>query len=120
MVERSSNRRIVMMAVERRDASILIPIIERYVKRGCIVYTDGWRGYSSLSAHDYIHFTVNHRHHFVDPFTGVHTNTIEGNWAALKRNVAPRCFNIGFVERHLLRFMIVRNGKCGLKTILDL
>ncbi|KAG0441559.1 hypothetical protein DMUE_0961 [Dictyocoela muelleri] len=98
-----------MIAVERRDASTLIPNIERYVKRGSIVYTDGWRGYSSLSAHGYIHFTVNHRNHFVNPFTGVHTNTIEGNCAAFKRHVAPRCFSIGLVERHLLSFMIVRN-----------
>jgi hypothetical protein len=31
-----------------------------------------------------IHVTINHRHHFVDPVTGVNTQRIESNWHATK------------------------------------
>jgi hypothetical protein len=35
----------------------------------------------------YTHETVNHSQYFKDPNTGVHTNSIEGTWKGLKRNV---------------------------------
>ena len=36
------------------------------------------------------HETVNHSLHFVDPDTGVDTNTIKGIWNGLKIGIPPR------------------------------
>ena len=71
MVERTPERRIVL----------------RHVHPGSVIYTDGWKGYENLKE-KFIHATVNHSLHFVDPLTGVHTNTIEANWAPLKKTFA--------------------------------
>ena len=67
----------------------LLEVIRTYVAAGSIVYTDCWRGYSAVSA-EYAHFQVNHSMHFVDPDTGIHTNSIEGFWNGLKLQVPPR------------------------------
>ena len=72
----------------RRSADVLLPLIQQFVLPGTIVHTDGWRAYSSLSQNGlYAHGTVNHTLHFVDPLTGVHTNTQEGLWHHLKMSV---------------------------------
>jgi len=63
--------------VEKRDRKTLLPIIEREVEIGITILSDQWRAYSSLKDHGFIHQTVNHTEHFVDPNTGAHTQTIE-------------------------------------------
>ena len=34
---------------------------------------------------------VNHSENFVDPYTGAHTNTIEGVWNAVKKKLKRMC-----------------------------
>ena len=47
---------------------------------GSIVHTDLWRGYRHVENIEMVHRTVNQSQYFA----GVHTNTIEGSWAAIK------------------------------------
>ena len=56
------------------------------------------------------HKTVNHSKQFKDPVTGVHSNTIEGNWSAIKRQTPVRCRTRSLVPLYLVRFMLNRNS----------
>ena len=67
-----------MQIVERRNAETLLPIIQRHILPGSIVYSDQWAAYNRVGNIAGIeHHTVNHSLHFVDPVTGVHTQNIE-------------------------------------------
>lgn len=82
---------------------------------GSIVRTDMWKGYGFLDEDlEYSHEEVNHSLHFKDPVTGVHTNTIEGTWSALKRSIAMRYRTGNVIEKHLLEFIWRRKHKGNL------
>ena len=89
----------------------LDPIISNVVKRNSIIHTDCYKGYSNLKNMFFNHLTVNHSRNFKDPNTGVHTNTIEGNWCSIKRKIPYRCRTKDLVSLHLVKFMLRRNHK---------
>jgi hypothetical protein len=70
--------------VEKRDRATLLPIIQREVEVGSTIHSDEWRAYSNLSDHGYVHKTVNHQLHFIDPETGANTQSIESTWRRVK------------------------------------
>ena len=74
----------------KRDADTLLPLISRWILPGSVVYTDEWAAYNELTAAGYTHHSVNHSIQFVDPATGVNTNTQEGMWAHVKKTVIGR------------------------------
>jgi transposase len=81
-----------MVPVLRRRAIDLLPNIQRYILPASIVVTDEWRAYRQIRimqhrALMYRHLTVNHRHYFVDPATGIHTQRIENKWGQWKSEV---------------------------------
>ena len=105
-VERSDERKMFAKVINNRSARTLLDVISSHVLPGSIVYTDLWKGYSQLENQlSMEHFTVNHSRTFVDPSTGVHTNTIEGTWNAVKFSIAPRNRTRNSVEGHLLEFI---------------
>lgn len=110
MVERTPERKVVFIAIEKRDKNTLHKLINKHVIKGSLVYTDGWRGYYGLDEYGYKHFSVNHSLNFVDPVSGVHTNTIEGNWSPLKRFVPVRCRTKRKIIFYLTCWMLRRNN----------
>lgn len=88
---KNEDKIIFLVPIKTRDAINIDKIIEKYVKKGTAIYTDKWRRYSNLKNTGYKHRTVNHKKHFKNPETGVHTNTIEGTWNGLKQSITPRC-----------------------------
>ena len=60
-VDRNTNQCFLISCPNnRRGAEVLLPLIERWVLPGSIVYTDEWGGYNQLTARGYTHDTVNH------------------------------------------------------------
>lgn len=73
-----------MVPVHRRRAIDLLPHISTYIRPGSTIGSDKWRAYRRIRILQhrglmYRHLTVNHRHHFVDPLTGFHTQLVEKN-----------------------------------------
>ena len=85
-IERGTTKSF-MIVVADRSAATLIPIIQTYILPGTLIISDEWRAYSSLSSLGYQHQTVNHSQNFVDPGTGAHTNSVEGYWSCVKRQM---------------------------------
>lgn len=79
----------VMMVVATRDAATLLPIIQRHVRPGTIIWSDQWAAYNRVQhlASVAQHETVNHSIEFVNPTTGVHTQNVESYWSRAKMKI---------------------------------
>ena len=106
MVEK---KRIVLLAIDNRTKSMPEEKIKKYIKQGSTIYTDCWKGYNSLENNEFLHRTVNHSKEFVNKDDNTHTNTIEGNWCAIKLQVPLRGRNRDLISLFLVRYMILRN-----------
>lgn len=80
---------IFIVECSKCDKATLQRLILQHVAPGTHILTDGWAAYRDLDQIGYTHAWVNHDKHYVDPETGVHTNTIESWWFAIKRTL-PR------------------------------
>jgi transposase-like protein len=100
-VERTDARRVFVIPVESRDSLTLQRVVHTHVHAGSVVYTDLWKGYSWLNDRPYYsHGSVNHSRCFKDEATGVHTNTVEGTNAGIKRMIPVRSrVRLGMEER---------------------
>ncbi|KAM0685633.1 BTB And C-terminal Kelch [Conglomerata obtusa] len=82
-------------------------------------FTDCWRG--CAGACDYVreHQTVNYTLGFINHDNGVYTNTIEGNWSAIKALIPRRYRNKKCLSTWLQYFMFKKNvnGDCMLNFI---
>jgi hypothetical protein len=76
--------------------------------------TDGWAGCRGIGnpGTGYTRLIVNHSENFVDPETGVHTNTIEGTWNGIKQGVAARKRTRQLLNEKLIEF-IWRRKHCA-------
>ena len=60
-------------------APLMLPIIRQHVWPDTMVYSHEWCAYNQVGS-----IPVNHSLFFVDPVTGVHTQTIESYWNRIK------------------------------------
>ena len=105
-IERTPERRVFLSVVPDRSAETLLTLIERHVLPGSIVYSDMWAAHNGIEDQLALrHMTVNHSVSFVDPDTGVHTNTIEGLWNGIKLRVPPRNRGQDSINGQLMEFI---------------
>lgn len=76
--------------VEGVEADDLQPIIEKRVRKGSIVCSDTWRGYTGIAAKGYVHRLVNHSKNEYSDSRGGHINGLEGFWGYLKRKLSAK------------------------------
>ncbi|XP_046395111.1 uncharacterized protein LOC124162577 [Ischnura elegans] len=101
-------RETFLCHVDRRDASTLNEAIQKFVKKGSIIKTDMWRGYSGLADLGYHHDVVNHSVNFVKPGEKLtHTQNIENLWSTIKRDMRRRIGRICVksFETHLVEYV---------------
>lgn len=88
--------------VEKTDGKTLMPIVERYVEQGSMVYTDELNSYSRLSEKGYCHRICNHSlAQFVDG--DIYTNTMEGFWSHFRRMIVGCYHNVS--DEHLQSYV---------------
>jgi transposase-like protein len=109
MVEKTTQRKILLFPVERRNADTLLRLIIDNVMSDSIIYSDCWKAYAKLVRYFRRHLTVNHSLTFKDPISQAHTNTIEGNWSAIKAGIPRRKRTKKDITMYLIKFMIKRN-----------
>ena len=62
-------------------------LVQQFVEPGTSIISDKFSLYFNLNSLGYVHAMVNHSENFVDPFTGAHSNMIEGVWSQIKRKL---------------------------------
>ena len=64
-------------------------VLQEHVLPGTTVISNLWRAYSTVRHIGYMHTTVNHNVHFVDPQTGATTNHGAEQSCATRKSVVP-------------------------------
>ncbi|KCZ77846.1 hypothetical protein H311_01138, partial [Anncaliia algerae PRA109] len=85
------------------------------------VITDGWKGYNLFKKNiNFTHYLVNHSISFVNE-EGLDTNTIEGTWSGVKRNIPVGCRTKKRLQKNLFEFIWRRQNKNNLwSSFIDL
>ncbi len=109
MVERTAAKRKLIIPVPDRKGYTLLHVLKRFVNPESIIYSDCWKGYSKIKDYFSGHLYVNHSLGFKDPITGVHTNTIEGSWGAIKAKIPKAYRTKTRLWPYLIRYMIMCN-----------
>ena len=122
MVERNGN--VKVFKIDDTKSKTLINEINKNIKEGSVAITDEHKGYHSMK-NNYNHQCVNHsqgeyvkehsqesRENGYSKFK-VHTNTIEGFWATLKRGVFGIYHHISnkYAENYIAEFCFRFNKK---------
>lgn len=87
MVERGSGKALTFHVPNRTRETLVTGLIQQFVEPGTTIISDKFSPYFNLNHVGYVHLMVNHSENFVDPYTGTHTNTIEGLWSQVKRKL---------------------------------
>jgi len=111
MVERTEQRRCVMVVVEKRDQSVCTAVVKKHVKPGSMIFSDKWPGCNPIKkipdkGHD--HRTLCHKDDFTkleEDGSLTHTQTIEGTWGAQKKAIPVHKRNGAELQDCLDEFM---------------
>ncbi len=105
MAQRGSDEekgKVVVKVADGNKAADLLPHAKAKVLPASTVYTDEFKSYNALEGMGYTHDRVNHEQR-VYVSGDVHTNTIEGFWATVKRGIGGTYHSVS--TRHLQSYL---------------
>lgn len=97
-----------VVTVPNRTGSTLLDKIIENIADGSTIYSDSWKGYQTnrTEIEGFLHAKVNHKYNFIDPDTGVPTQTVERMWGSAKwRNKRHRGTARHHLESYLSEFI---------------
>jgi transposase-like protein len=129
MIERGGQ--VLLKLLHNVQQKTIQPVIEKYISKNTLIYTDEYTVYTRLTAWGYEHKTVCHaraeyaRDDDGDGFCEVHVNTLEGFWSLLRSWLRP---HRGISQQHLPLYLgffefvhnVRRRGKALLPSLLQL
>lgn len=84
------NGKVWAKLINKVEAIDLQPLIMKRVKKGSVICSDTWRGYTGIAAKGYVHRTVEHGKNEYSNKKGNHINGLEGFWGYLKRKISAK------------------------------
>ena len=67
---------------DRRNKETLLPLIQKFIRPGSVIYSDCWPAYKDISNLGNTHHEINHSESFVKG--QIHTQNIERLWRDIK------------------------------------
>jgi len=106
----SSPANYFVQLVPNKKRETLLPIIIDTCLPQTIIWSDEWRAYRNLNSYGFMHETVNHSLNFINPISGVHTQSIESLWNKLKSRLkALMGLSNNSLKEHLKEWMYKDN-----------
>nr|WP_275668370.1 IS1595 family transposase [Parerythrobacter lutipelagi] len=84
--------------VPNRKPATLLPIIDKWVRPGSEIHSDGFGTYRLLNLNKYTHKTVNHKAGFTISPDGASTVRIDQFWGRLKRTIYRVCHGVHYAH----------------------
>lgn len=109
--------KVYIQVIENASAKVLMDVIDRLVKKGSTVISDGWAGYNSVKD-NYTHEVVQHSLDIYVNERGYHTNGIEGFWSQLKRTIIGVYYLVS--PKHLPKYCKESSFRYNTRDISDL
>ena len=103
----SQTKQGFLVAVPRRDAETLLPVIQRFIEPHTTIVSEQWAAYNSVGGDlGYKHLSVNYGYKFVDPVTHATTNDVKTMWwGARERNKKENGTARQKLDSYLMEFM---------------
>lgn len=92
----------------RRDKDTLIPLIQKFIVPGSIIFSDYWGAHKTIGDLGYKHYMINHSKNFVDEQNKtIHTQNIERLWRDVKEWVKRPGIKANYLEQYLARYLFL-------------